>query len=110
MRTDQLVRRGDALFPSFTSNLDVERVDFALRRPGRIDVVLAFPRPTAALRRRLIVERWHEDIRAAIDLDRALEWGQIAARHACTLRGHEIDRLMTRAELRAASRELRGEV
>jgi hypothetical protein len=56
----------------FTSNLDVERVDFALRRPGRIDVVLAFPRPDATLRRRLFAERWHADIRAAIDLDRAV--------------------------------------
>ncbi len=56
----------------FTSNLDVERVDFALRRPGRIDVVLTFPRPNAALRRRLIVERWHADIRHALDVDRAV--------------------------------------
>lgn len=55
----------------FTSNLHVERVDLALRRPGRIDVVLTFPRPDVDLRRRLIAERWHADIRAAIDIDRA---------------------------------------
>lgn len=69
---DGVAARHDVAFV-FTSNLDVERVDFALRRPGRIDVVLAFPRPTAALRRRLIVERWHEDIRAALDVDRAVD-------------------------------------
>jgi cell division protease FtsH len=57
----------------FTSNLHIERVDLALWRPGRIDVVLSFPRPDAELRRRLILDCWHADIRAAIDTERAAQ-------------------------------------
>ena len=37
--------------------------------PGRIDVVLRFPKPNAALRRRPIDERWQSEIRAALDID-----------------------------------------
>ena len=53
----------------FTTNLPVELIDPAFRRPGRIDAVLHLPKPDAVLRRRLVA-RWHEDIRAALDLDR----------------------------------------
>ncbi|MGL6095852.1 MAG: AAA family ATPase, partial [Fimbriiglobus sp.] len=52
----------------FTSNLAVERIDPAFRRPGRIDLVLPFPKPDATLRREL-VGRWHPDVRAGLDAD-----------------------------------------
>ncbi len=52
----------------FTSNCDLDLIDPAIRRPGRIDVVLRFPPPDAELRRRLI-NRWHPEVRAALDAD-----------------------------------------
>lgn len=52
----------------FTSNAAAPDLDPAMRRPGRIDVVIEFPRPDASLRRRLIVERWHAEIQAGVDL------------------------------------------
>jgi SpoVK/Ycf46/Vps4 family AAA+-type ATPase len=56
----------------FTTNCSLELIDRAFKRPGRLDLVLHFKAPDAGLRRQLI-ERWHEDIRAAIDLDRAVD-------------------------------------
>jgi hypothetical protein len=50
----------------FTSNCAPELIDRAFKRPGRLDLVLHFKAPDAALRRRLI-ERWHEDILANVD-------------------------------------------
>ncbi len=52
----------------FTSNCAPELIDKAFKRPGRLDLVLHFKAPDASLRRRLI-ERWHEDIRAHVDLE-----------------------------------------
>ena len=51
----------------FTTNLPVGRIDPAFRRPGRLDLVVPFPKPDAALRRAL-VDRWHPDVRAGVDL------------------------------------------
>ena len=45
--------------------------DPAFKRPGRIDLVLQLDPPAADLRRRLL-DRWHPDIRAGIDLDGAV--------------------------------------
>jgi len=56
----------------FTSNARVGDLDPAFRRPGRIDLYLHFQRPDAELRREFVVERWHADITAAIDLDRVV--------------------------------------
>ena len=56
----------------FTTNCSLELIDRAFKRPGRIDLVLHFKAPDRALRRRLM-ERWHEDIRAAIDLTEAVD-------------------------------------
>ncbi len=56
----------------FTSNARVSDLDPAFRRPGRIDLYLHFPRPDAELRRTFVVDRWHADITAAIDLDEAV--------------------------------------
>jgi cell division protease FtsH len=55
----------------FTTNCDLSLIDAAFKRPGRIDLLLHFPAPDAALRRRLL-ERWHPEIRAALDPGRAV--------------------------------------
>ncbi len=56
----------------FTTNCSLELIDRAFKRPGRLDLVLHFKVPEAPLRRQLI-ERWHEDIRRHLDVDRAVE-------------------------------------
>jgi cell division protease FtsH len=55
----------------FTSNCAPELIDRAFKRPGRLDVVLHFKEPDAALRRRL-VERWHADIRQHVPVETAV--------------------------------------
>jgi hypothetical protein len=55
----------------FTTNCSLGLIDRAFKRPGRLDLVLHFKRPDVELRRRLM-ERWHEDIRANVDLDDAV--------------------------------------
>jgi cell division protease FtsH len=55
----------------FTTNCSLDLIDKAFKRPGRLDLVLHFKPPDAALRRQLL-ERWHEDIRAALNLDAAV--------------------------------------
>jgi hypothetical protein len=56
----------------FTTNCSLELIDRAFKRPGRIDLVLHFKPPDRKLRRQLM-DRWHEDIRAAINLAEAVE-------------------------------------
>ena len=53
----------------FTTNARLSDLDPAFLRPGRIDQVVQFPRPDAALRRRAILEHWHADIRQALDVE-----------------------------------------
>ena len=53
----------------FTTNARLSDLDPAFLRPGRIDQVVQFPRPDATLRRRMILEHWHEDIRQALDVE-----------------------------------------
>jgi hypothetical protein len=55
----------------FTTNCVLELIDAAFKRPGRLDVVLQFQPPDAELRRRL-VQRWHADILAHLDLDQVV--------------------------------------
>ncbi len=55
----------------FTTNCSLDLIDRAFKRPGRLDVVLHFRAPDRELRRRLI-ERWHRDIRSAIDVESAV--------------------------------------
>jgi hypothetical protein len=55
----------------FTSNDHLRRFDPAFRRPGRIDIVFEFPNPDAELRK-VFVERWHADIRAAVNPDQVV--------------------------------------
>lgn len=59
----------ESLVYIFTTNLPLDRIDPAFKRPGRLDLTLSFPKPTAELRRRL-VDRWHEDIRGSVDVER----------------------------------------
>jgi hypothetical protein len=56
----------------FTTNCSLDLIDPAFKRPGRIDLVLHFTLPDANLRRRLM-DRWHEDVRAGIDLESAVQ-------------------------------------
>lgn len=64
----------DGLYPRegvvylFTSNTSWKKLDPAFRRPGRIDLFLQFPRPDAELRRQFIVERWHPDLVASLEI------------------------------------------
>jgi hypothetical protein len=55
----------------FTTDCSLDLIDRAFKRPGRLDVVLHFKPPDATLRRRLM-DRWHEDIRAHLDLGAAV--------------------------------------
>ena len=55
----------------FTTNCSLDLIDRAFKRPGRLDLVLHFKAPDAPLRRQLI-ERWHEDIRGHLDIDKAV--------------------------------------
>jgi hypothetical protein len=55
----------------FTTNCSLDLIDRAFKRPGRLDLVLHFKAPDAHLRR-LLLERWHEDIRLGIDLEAAV--------------------------------------
>ncbi len=55
----------------FTTNCSLDLIDKAFKRPGRLDLVLHFKAPDAVLRRKLL-DRWHPDIRAALDLDLAV--------------------------------------
>lgn len=56
----------------FTTNCGLDLIDPAFKRPGRIDLVLHFQPPNALLRRELI-DRWHADVRAGIDVATAVE-------------------------------------
>jgi hypothetical protein len=53
----------------FTSNAKLEELDPAMCRPGRIDVVVHFPKPDASLRRRVIETRWHPELASGVDVD-----------------------------------------
>jgi cell division protease FtsH len=55
----------------FTTNLSPELIDPAFLRPGRIDAILHFPKPSAELRRELI-GRWNTNLTAGIDIERAI--------------------------------------
>src|SRR5205823_5368681 len=56
---------------AFTTNCSLDLIDRAFKRPGRIDLVLHFKPPDEALRRRL-VEGWHADILAHLDVSAAV--------------------------------------
>jgi cell division protease FtsH len=53
----------------FTTNARLTDLDAAFLRPGRIDYVAEFPSPDDELRRRVMREHWHEDIRLALDVE-----------------------------------------
>jgi cell division protease FtsH len=57
----------------FTSNARLADLDPAFRRPGRVDLVVEFNRPTADLRREYLQTRWHDDIKSAVDIDDAVK-------------------------------------
>ncbi|MBC8873453.1 MAG: ATP-binding protein [Planctomycetes bacterium] len=54
----------------FTSNARLDEIDPAVRRPGRVDVILTFGPPATELRRALITTRWHADLRRQLPIER----------------------------------------
>lgn len=52
----------------FTSNAKFANLDAAFRRPGRIDLVMHFPRPNDELRQKFIEQHWHGDIVRQLDV------------------------------------------
>lgn len=56
----------------FTCNLEPEELDPAVRRPGRIDVFLRFPKPDADLRRLFIEQQWPIEALATMDVEVAV--------------------------------------
>lgn len=57
----------------FTTNEDVADIDEAFLRPGRIDVQIYIDKPNRHLMKRLVNERWHEEVRNNIDLDKLID-------------------------------------
>ena len=57
----------------FTSNARVDEIDPAIRRPGRLDVIMHFQAPCGELRERLIAMRWHDDLRKRLPLGRVVQ-------------------------------------
>jgi hypothetical protein len=55
----------------FTTNCPLDLIDPAFKRPGRIDLVLHFQLPDAALRSELF-DRWHPEIIKGIDREHAI--------------------------------------
>lgn len=53
----------------FTTNEQVSELDEAFTRPGRIDKCITFEKPSEDLRRKLVVEFWPEEVKAAVDVD-----------------------------------------
>jgi hypothetical protein len=53
----------------FATNRQLHEIDPAIRRPGRIDVVLEFHKPTADLRRELVTRTWQPEIVNAVGLE-----------------------------------------
>lgn len=66
------VERRHGVVYVFTTNSRLPELDPAFLRRGRIDVVMHFRKPDAQLRRQLIDDLWHADIRTALDVDRVV--------------------------------------
>lgn len=56
----------------FTCNLEPEELDPAVRRPGRIDVFLRFPKPEADLRRQFIAHQWPAEALETLEVEDAV--------------------------------------
>lgn len=54
----------------FTSNAELRDLDPAFRRPGRIDVVMHFPAPDAALRQQILDSRWPDELLRSLNPER----------------------------------------
>lgn len=66
------IRQKAGVVTMFTTNAEARELDPAMLRPGRIDVIIRFPKPEAAMRRRLIEDRWHPDLVSVIDVERVV--------------------------------------
>ncbi|QDV31350.1 ATP-dependent zinc metalloprotease FtsH 3 [Planctopirus ephydatiae] len=68
---DGIDRRYGTVF-LFASNLQWNEIDHALRRPGRIDLMIEFTKPNVELRRQLMEIHWSEILRRQIDIPLAV--------------------------------------
>ncbi|HEV3005244.1 MAG TPA: ATP-binding protein, partial [Pirellulales bacterium] len=68
---DGIERRHGVVYV-FTTNTSIGQLDPAFLRRGRIDVIIYLHKPNAELRRRVIHEMWHADIRSALDVERVV--------------------------------------
>ena len=56
----------------FTTNEDIQSLDEAFTRPGRIDEIISFKLPTPELRREFI-HTWHDDVVEAVDTNKLVK-------------------------------------
>ncbi|MBA4030071.1 MAG: hypothetical protein C0478_04140 [Planctomyces sp.] len=68
---DGIDRRHGVLF-LFASNLKWEELDHAIKRPGRIDLMIEFNRPDATQRRELFTTSWPAPLRENLPLEKAV--------------------------------------
>ena len=82
------VRPKNGVVYVFTTNRRLNEIDPAIRRPGRIDVVIEFSRPAADLRKLWFERTWCAEMKAALDL-----WCAVADTHGMTFA--ELEELRT---------------
>ena len=58
----------------FITNENLDDIDPAFIRPGRIDKCFMIRKPTPKMRRQLIEERWHDEILEYLDKDNRLDY------------------------------------
>ena len=57
----------------FATNRQLDELDPAIRRPGRIDAVFEFTKPSPALRSELVQRHWQPEIHSAIGIERIVD-------------------------------------
>ena len=67
------ITESEHLVRIFTTNESVESLDPVFTRPGRIDRCITISKPSAELRRRLVLEVWPKEISENIDVDFTVE-------------------------------------
>ena len=67
------MHQGEHLVRIFTTNETVDNLDPAFTRPGRIDQIITLHKPTADLRRQLVMEVWPQEIVDAIDVEKLVK-------------------------------------
>jgi len=71
---DGIVKDGPPKAFIFTTNEQITDIESAFIRPGRIDMVLEFKKPTPTLRRRLILEKYYSTMKARVLEEKKVDW------------------------------------